>query len=391
MDKDRSPGRTEIPFSWVLRSRIVTKSTLEALFRVFGAKTVLPDLFYIRPLLMGSNFLDIREAFARIHSWEDWVTSWERIGEKRETFARIADDEGRLVTAGENHLYAAAAFHMAQLPIFEPVERKRALYARCAACYRLAAARMSPPAQSVSIPHGTIDLPGLLRLPESKGRSPLLVLISGADSCKEEMHFFADGLARRGVGTLAYDGPGIGETWDRLPMGIDDEGVGASLFNYLARDERIDPNRIGLFGVSLGGNLAIRIAAEEARTAVVVTLSAPYDLASYGEYMRPILQEQMKYLLKTDSEKAYRDWAGAFSVRGLVEKVRAPILVVGGGEDTIIPGADAKRIFDEAKGKKKLVYYEDANHLCTEHAFDLVGKVEEWLIETGFLGEGRLP
>ncbi|MFH1680203.1 MAG: alpha/beta hydrolase [Candidatus Eisenbacteria bacterium] len=388
MDKKRQEGKKEIPFSWILRSHIVTRETLEALFRVFGAKTVLPDLFYLRPLLMGANFLDIREAFTSIHSWEDWVGSWERIGEKRETFARLAGDEGRSVTAGENHLFAAAAFHMAQMPLFDEADRKRALYARCAECFRRAAASLSPPAAPVSIPHGSIELPGLLRLPDSKEKVPLLVLICGADSCKEEMHFFSEGLVRRGIGTLAYDGPGIGETWERCPMGIDDGGVGASLFDFLTREERIDPKRIGLFGVSLGGNLAIRIAAKEERASLVVSLSAPYDLASYAEYMLPILLEQVKYLLHTESEELVRKWAQGLSVRGLVEKMRAPLLVIGGGEDTIIPSTEAKRIFDEAKGRKKLVFYEEANHLCTEHAFDLIGKVEEWLIETGYLAAG---
>jgi 2,6-dihydroxypseudooxynicotine hydrolase len=383
--------RKDIPFAWVLRSRIVTRSTLDALFRVFGAKAVLPELFYVRPLLMGSNFLDIREAFAGIHSWEEWVSSWERIGEKRETYAALADQEDRTETAIENYLSSAAAYHMAQLPLYEQPARKRGLYARSAAAFRTAAPRLRPPAIPVSVPHGSIELPGYLRLPASGGKVPLLVLICGADSCKEEMHFFSEGLVRRGIGTLAYDGPGIGETWDLSPLGSDDGGVGFSIFDFLSKNPRVDADRIGLFGISFGGNLAIRMAAREERTAVVVTLSAPYEISSYGEYMLPILQEQVKHLLQSDSEDAYREWARAFSVRGVVGKLRAPILVIGAGEDTIIPSGDARRIFEEARGKKKLVYFEEANHMCAEHAFDIVGKVEEWLLETGFLTRGSRP
>jgi 2,6-dihydroxypseudooxynicotine hydrolase len=383
MDQDRAGRSKEIPFSWVLRSRIVTKSTLEALFRVFGAKSVLPDAFYIRPLLVGSNFLDIREAFSRIHSWEEWVGSWAAIGEKRETFARLAMEGSRSETARENFLFAAAAYHMAQLPLYEQPERKQDLYRKCAVCFRSAL--------PVVITHRGIDLPGYLRLPESRDRPPLLVLVPGVDGCKEEMHFFSEGLVRRGIGTLAYDGPGIGETWERRPMSVDDDGVATSLIEFLLRDGRVDPERIGLLGVSFGGNLAIRMAAAEERVHSVITLSAPYDLSSYGEFVLPVIQEQMKFLLRADSDAVYKEWARSFSVRGIVEKVRAPLLAIGGGEDTIIPGRDAKRIFEEAKGKKKLLFYEDGGHLCAEHAFDLVGKVEEWLIETGFQGGGSPP
>jgi 2,6-dihydroxypseudooxynicotine hydrolase len=391
MDQDRAGRSKEIPFSWVLRSRIVTKSTLEALFRVFGAKSVLPDAFYIRPLLVGSNFLDIREAISRIHSWEEWVGSWAAIGEKRETFARLAMEGSRSETARENFLFAAAAYHMAQLPLYEQPERKQDLYRKCAVCFRSASPLLSPPALPVVITHRGIDLPGYLRLPESRDRPPLLVLVPGVDGCKEEMHFFSEGLVRRGIGTLAYDGPGIGETWERRPMSVDDDGVATSLIEFLLRDGRVDPERIGLLGVSFGGNLAIRMAAAEERVHSVITLSAPYDLSSYGEFVLPVIQEQMKFLLRADSDAVYKEWARSFSVRGIVEKVRAPLLAIGGGEDTIIPGRDAKRIFEEAKGKKKLLFYEDGGHLCAEHAFDLVGKVEEWLIETGFQGGGSPP
>ncbi|RPJ49225.1 MAG: alpha/beta hydrolase [Candidatus Latescibacterota bacterium] len=391
MDSDHPGRRKDLPFVWALRSRIVTRSSLEALFRVFGAKAVLPDLFYIRPLLMGSHFLDIREAFAAIHSWEEWVGSWERIGERRETYAALAAEEGRFVTSAENYLSSAAAYHMAQLPLYEKPERKRALYARAASCYRLAAPCLVPPSVPVSIPHGSVELPGYLRLPETEGKTPVLVLICSVDGCKEEMHFFSEGLVRRGIGTLAYDGPGIGETWERLPLGSNDAGVGRSIFDFLARDPRVDPDRIGLLGLSFGGNLAIRIAAEEPRAAVVVSISAPYEISSYGEYMLTILQEQVKHLLRTDSDEAYGEWARSLSVRGVLDELHAPLLVIGGGDDMIIPSADAKRIFEEARGKKRLVYYEEAGHQCAEHTFDLVGKVEEWLIETGFVTRGSRP
>jgi len=374
----------QIPFTWMLRSRFATKSSLDKLFRLFGAKLVLPDLYYIRPLLLGSHFLDVREVFARIHSWEDWIESWEQLGEKRETYARLAEEEHRNVTARENWIWAASGYHMAQVALGEETERKRELYRRCAACYARAAALLSPTAERREIPFDDIRLPAYLRLPPGEEPAPVLVLLCGADGAKEEMHFFAEGLLERGIGSLAVDGPGFGETWDRTALIGDFERVGRAVFDHLVGEKRVDPKRTGLFGVGYGGHLALRIAAFEERCACVVALSAPFDMSGYGEYVLPVIQEQMKYLLQVDSDDEYLRWAAGCSVRGLVERIDSPLLVIGAGEDLLIPGDDSKRIFDEARGKKKLIYFEEANHLCTEYVFDLVGKVEEWLIEIGF-------
>ena len=57
-----------------------------------------------------------------------------------------------------------------------------------------------------------------------------------------------------------------------------------------------------------------------------------------------------------------------------------------GGEDLFIPGEYTKRIFKEARCKKKLIFFEEANHICAEYAYELAPKIEEWLLDIGFLG-----
>jgi len=101
-----------------------------------------------------------------------------------------------------------------------------------------------------------------------------------------------------------------------------------------------------------------------------------------------VLREQVKFLLHAGSRRAFRMWAKSFSIKGLVKQIRSPLLVVGGGEDVIIPGDDAKKIFDEATCEKKLLFFEDGNHLCAEYAYDLVPRIEEWLLEIGFQRRG---
>lgn len=375
----------EIPFSWMLRSKFATKSTLDTLFRFFGAQKVLPELYYIRPLIMGSHFLDIREAFQTIHSWQDWIESWERVGEKRDAYGTVAHDEGRVVTARESFLLASAAYQMAQLPLFDEIERKRATYHRAAASYRRAFDLIEPVAECVEIRFGELTMPGYLRIPVSDRPAPVLILVPGADSCKEEMHFFAESLLLRGIGSLSYDGPGIGESWDSHPMILDYERVAGPLLDFLGNDDRIDAARIGVVGFSYGGNLAIRMAAFDPRIAATVSVSGPYDPAGYAEFVLPVLHDQVKLLFHDKTEEAFARWSREFSIRGLVKKVRSPLLVMGGGADEIIPGDETKQIFDEAECEKRLVFFDEGNHLCAEYLYDLVPRMEEWMYEVGFI------
>ncbi len=389
MKKEEHTGSNEIPFSWMLRSRFATKATLDTLFRIFGAKRVLPDLYYIRPLVMGSNFLDVREALGSIHSWEEWIDGWRRVGEKREIYGRAALEDSRLVTARENYLYASAAYQMAQFPLYDEVERRRELYARCAECYRYAAALFDPPCTEVTIRFRNHRMPGYLRVPKRRGTFPLVILLSGADSSKEEMHFFASSLLDRGVASLAFDGPGMGEMWEKLPMVMEYEKVGRAVINYLVKLPRIDRRRIGILGLSYGGNLALRIAAHDERIAAAITVTAPYDPSNYADFMLPLIRDQVKFLFRDGSKRSFDRWAKSFSLRGMVEKIRSPLLVIGGGEDVLIPPDDARKIFDEARCEKKLLFFEEGNHLCAEYTYDLIPRMEEWLLGVGFLSRKK--
>ncbi len=388
MDKEGEPKTQEVPFSWMLRSQFATKKNLDTMFRFFGARRVLPDLYYIRPLVMGSNFLDVREVFESIRSWEDWIDEWSRVGEKREIYARIALEESRCITARDYYIFASAAYQMAQFPLYDNVDRRRKLYAKSADCYRYAASLLDPPCTEVVIRYRGYHLPGYLRLPRGRKPVPVIILVCGADSSKEEMHFFSEALVERGIGTLAFDGPGIGETWDKLPMVTDYEKVGRAVISFLDRRDDVDSKRIGILGLSYGGNLALRIAAHDERPAAVISISGPYDPQNYADFILPVLREQVKFLLHDGSRRAFRMWAKSFSIKGLVKQIRSPLLVVGGGEDVIIPGDDAKKIFDEATCEKKLLFFEDGNHLCAEYAYDLVPRIEEWLLEIGFQRRG---
>ena len=57
-------------------------------------------------------------------------------------------------------------------------------------------------------------MPAYLRLPDRKleeERWPVVVVVGGANSTKEENHPLTTQMLQRGLATLAYDGPGQNE------------------------------------------------------------------------------------------------------------------------------------------------------------------------------------
>ena len=101
-------------------------------------------------------------------------------------------------------------------------------------------------------------------------RPPLVLLIPGLDSTKEEFFHWEDVFLARGMATLSLDGPGQGETGSRSHIRPDYEAaVGAALDALgAARRRRPRPRRRGR-RQSLGGYYAPRAAAFEPRIQAV--------------------------------------------------------------------------------------------------------------------------
>ncbi|MBO0872672.1 MAG: alpha/beta fold hydrolase [Pseudonocardia sp.] len=161
-------------------------------------------------------------------------------------------------------------FHFAKHVFVHDRERLLAATQRSADCYRRAMDRLPWPAVAVQVPFEGGALPGVPRLPSAtdtgtEGPVPVVLVVPGLDATKEEMHRFAEVLLERGIAVLSIDGPGQGESEDRLGIRPDREVVGAAILDVIASDPRLDEQRASVVGVSLGGYYAARAVAADAR------------------------------------------------------------------------------------------------------------------------------
>lgn len=110
----------------------------------------------------------------------------------------------------------------------------------------------------------------------------------------------------------------------------------------------VEPDEIVLYGESLGSGVATQLAA--VREAAGLILDAPYtSMLDLARLHYPLLPARF---LMTDRYETAR-YIGA---------VRAPILIIHGEEDDVIPVAMAHELIARATAPKKLVTYDGAGH-----------------------------
>jgi len=264
-----------------------------------------------------------------------------------------------------------------------PGPEKRAMGERAYRALHAGLRARHPEIERVEVPYEDTSLPALfMKAPGVTGRAPVVVVFDGMDNCKEMSVLFA-GLefARRGMHTLAIDGPGQGETLRLRAMSArhDYEAAGAAAFEYLAARLDVDPRRTAVMGYSFGGYYAVRVAAYETRYAAGVALTAPHwDLAGFQRTVRDKARAaghstaqsnfQFRWVVGAPDDDAAIEIAQRFDVAGPAARITCPFLVTHGVEDRVIPVANAQRLFDALGTSHKAIRVFTAEEGGAQHA-----------------------
>jgi fermentation-respiration switch protein FrsA (DUF1100 family) len=154
--------------------------------------------------------------------------------------------------------------------------------------------------------------------------------------------FAAEGLA---VLLLDYRGFG-GNPGSPTEAGLKADARGA--LNYLLRRPDVDPKRLVYFGESLGTAIAVDLAAEHQPAALI--LRSPFtsatDVARVHYWFLPV-----RWLLRDH-----------FSSIDRIADVRAPLMVVAGDRDGIVPIDQSRRLYEAANAPKSFLVIQGADH-----------------------------
>jgi 2,6-dihydroxypseudooxynicotine hydrolase len=312
----------------------------------------------------GVDYSDFRRVTAEIDSWDGWCERWCQAAAVHEDLGREALRHGCGRSAGAHLARAAVYFHFGKFMFVQAPQEMRAAHQRAVRCLQDALPHLDPPGERVEIPFEGTGLAAILRRPAGPGPHPVVIMIPGLDSAKEEFRPTEEAFLGRGLATLSVDGPGQGEAEYDLPIRGDWEVVAAAIADAVAGLPGIDSGRIGVWGVSLGGYYAARAASGEPRLRACIALCGPYCLGDVWDRLPELSQAAFRVRSKSGSDAAARRAAARLSMAGRASRLTGPLLIIMGKRDRMFPWQDAQRLHEEAGPAAELMLVEDGNHGC---------------------------
>lgn len=217
--------------------------------------------------------------------------------------------------------------------------------------YHPSGARSNPAALSLAkVAEITLETPDRERLvawyaPARIGRPTLLYFHGNAGTLAQRadrIRLYTD--AGYGVLLLAYRGFSGSTGAPSESRIIRDANLA---YDYLLK-QGLTANDIVLYGESLGTAVAVQVGASRQIKAVI--LESPFSsVTDIGQYIYPYLP--VRWLLEERFE----------SIR-YIQKINAPLLVLHGERDSIVPARFGKALFTAARAPKSAHFVPDGNH-----------------------------
>lgn len=303
--------------------------------------------------LIGMNPDDVKEAFASIKTKDkdEWAAAFMSVGDRYMAEGKALETTDP-TKANADYIRAWRVCSFGRWPVPSSPGKQRS-YEKAIAAFLSHARFWDPPLEVVHIPFEGKQIVGYLRLPKDARRPvPLVIVVNGLDSRKEDLAESFSAILPYGIGFLAVDGPGTGQAPIKVSETAD--RMLSTVIDYVQSRDDVDKNRIALHGVSWGAYWATKLAiVERSRLRGTSAQSPPIDAFFQKDFLMNSLLGNREYLF--DQVPALMSvLEGANSVddmasilprmsllhQGLLGKPMVPMLIIGGALDTQVPISD---------------------------------------------------
>jgi dienelactone hydrolase len=334
----------------------------------------------------GVPIADFVEVTNSIEHWKDWCSAWSARAAIHEGIGREALAAGLGLSAGQHLVTAASCYHFGKFLFCEYPDEMRVAHGKAVECRTLALPYLSPPGERVEIPYEGKHLFANLRRPAGSAPLPVVILIPGMDSTKEEFHNSEQLFLDRGMATLSLDGPGQGEAEYDFPIRHDYEVPCGVVMDWIEARADLDGGRIGLSGASMGGYYVPRVAAFDKRVKAAIANGGAFNVLNNFDQRPQTLKEAYRLRTHSESVAEAREKTAAFDLEGVAQHVTCPIMIIGAMADRITSYHDAERLAREVSGPVELLLLEGANHVAHNRGHMFKTQAADWM--AGYLGVG---
>ena len=328
----------------------------------------------------GVLLADFEEVTGSLERWDGWCRAWCDRAKVHESLGRESLKEGFKLTAGEHLARAAMYYHFAKFVFVQDAAQMKAAHMKAVGCYTDALPYLRPPGERVSIPFEGKTMYGVLRKP-SKEKTPVLIMAPGLDSTKEELHAYEEPFLARGIAVLAIDGPGQGEAEYEIPICGDYERAAHAVVDWIFKRNDLDRERIGMWGVSLGGYYSPRATAYEKRIKACIALSGPFEWDRIWDGLPELTRETFRVRSHARDENQARENAKALSMVEAAKNITCPIFTVTGRQDRLVPASHAEQLAKSVSGPVKLLIVEDGGHNANNRPYRYRSQTADWLAQ----------
>jgi dienelactone hydrolase len=326
-----------------------------------------------------------------------WMEEWSKEADRVAKIGDDADAAGNPITAGNQYMRAGNYYYSAERFI-PPGEAKLAMYRKALRCYQGAMARLHPAVERVEVPYENQSLPAWFMKGHGEGPRPTVVLFDGMDNAKEMSVIFAGlDFQKRGINTLAIDGPGQAEALRlrNIHGRHDYEAAGIPAYDYVAARPEVDSKRVAVMGYSFGGYHAPRICAFDKRYAACVCFGAMHkNVHDFVKGHAPADPRrtsastfQFRWVVGAPDNETALEWAKKFTLEAVGHQVTCPVLILHGENDRIVPVSAAQALYERVGSKNKTlkIFTEaegGAEHCQVDNRQLGVDFIGDWLLKT---------
>jgi dienelactone hydrolase len=288
-----------------------------------------------------------------------FMQQWSAYGDKLIELAGEDEARGRMFSASEKLERASLYLLVAERMQGHGAPGRVETYAKARAAFDKSTRLGRINRERVEIPLETGMMPAFYTRAPGEGPHPVVVYCNGLDSCKELLYWsrLPEALARRGVSTLCVDQPGSGEALrlQGLPVDPHSESWASKAVDWLETQSDVDPARIGMTGISLGGHFAPRAVAYEPRFASGAVWGANHNwrevqdkrLKREGENPVPHYWAHVMWAFGASDMDDFLARSEDMNLNGHMDRIKVPFLVTHGAQDRQISVDYADDLYDQ--------------------------------------------